>query len=68
MEVDWQLPQQQQAVQFEMPEIPEEEPPPKEFKEKRIENLDGERGSGAFKKRKIGSGSRRNVRQRFDDD
>lgn len=68
VEVDWQLPQQE--PQYELPDIPEEEPTPapREFKEKTVESLESEGGSSSFKKRRFGAGNRRNVRQRLDDD
>lgn len=64
--VDLQLPQQ--ALEFEVPVIPEPEPEPapREFKEKVVESLGS--GNTEFKKRKIGAVARRNTRQRLDDE
>lgn len=61
--MDLQLPQ---TEYFEVPVAVEPEPVVKEFKEKVIGSIEGfETG---FKKRKIGTGAKRNTRQRLDDD
>lgn len=61
--VDLQLPQQEY---FEQPILAEPEPVVKEFKEKVIGSIEG--SETGFKKRKMGSASKRNTRQRLDDD
>lgn len=62
--MDLQLPEQ---AYFEAPIVAEPEPVVvKEFKEKVIESIEGT--ETGFKKRKIGSGAKRNTRQRLDDD
>ncbi|XP_072377623.1 WW domain-binding protein 4 [Diabrotica undecimpunctata] len=63
--VDLQLPPQPEYIECPVTYEPEEIK--KEFKEKTIESLN-EGGSAFFKKRKIFSGGKRNVRQRLDDD
>lgn len=64
--VDFQLPKNEDFVEhYEYPE-PEPEPTPKEFQEKVVESLEG--GETSFKKRKFGNPSKRNTRQRLDDD
>lgn len=64
--VDLQLPQLPEEEYIEVPVEYEPEPEVKEFKEKTVESLGS--GSATFKKRKIGSGAKRNTRQRLDDD
>lgn len=61
--MDLQLPKQEY---FEPPVVAEPEPIVKEFKEKVIESIEGT--ETGFKKRKLGSGAKRNTRQRLDDD
>lgn len=63
---DLQLPQQDY---YDCPIVVEPEPVVKEFKEKTIESLDTSiKEESSFKKRKIPSVSKRNMRQRLDDD
>lgn len=66
--IDLQLPQQE--TYFEPPVEYEPEPVVKEFKEKTVESLkdDETQGESSFKKRKLNTGAKRNVRQRLDDD
>lgn len=56
--------------EYEFYQVPSAEesvpPPPKDFKEKTVESLGD--GKVTFKKRKFVSGSKKNTRQRLDDD
>lgn len=63
--IDFQLPAQ---PEYQEPVVVEYEPEPiqKEFKEKVVESLGS--GKTEFKKRKIGASTKRNARQRLDDD
>lgn len=62
---DLQLPQQDY---YDCPIVVEPEPVVKEFKEKTIESLGASKEEGSFKKRKVPSVSKRNMRQRLDND
>lgn len=62
---DLQLPQQDY---YDCPIVVEPEPVVKEFKEKTIESLASLEEESSFKKRKMPSVSKRNMRQRLDDD
>ncbi|CAH1985924.1 unnamed protein product [Acanthoscelides obtectus] len=67
--VDLQLPEQQYYQPPVVVQQQDPEPVKKEFKEKTVECLEGTgECSTAFKKRKIGSGVKRNTRQRLDND
>ncbi|XP_022901271.1 WW domain-binding protein 4 [Onthophagus taurus] len=63
--IDLQLPKQDFEY-FQVPTLPEYEPPPKEFKEKSVESLGG--GKETFKKRKFLGNAKKNSRQRVNDD
>ncbi|XP_066137714.1 WW domain-binding protein 4-like isoform X2 [Euwallacea fornicatus] len=64
-EIDYQLPAQEY---FECPIVVEPEPTVKEFKEKTVENIDASEGESSFKKRKLSSMTKKNMRQRLDVD
>nr|CAH7754665.1 unnamed protein product [Callosobruchus chinensis] len=66
--VDLQLPEQEYYQPPVVVQQQDPEPVQKEFKEKTIESLEGAGECSTFKKRKFGSGAKRNTRQRLDND
>uniref|UniRef100_A0A023GEQ7 Putative ww domain-binding protein 4 n=1 Tax=Amblyomma triste TaxID=251400 RepID=A0A023GEQ7_AMBTT len=69
-QIDLQLPQKQDGVEEVVISVPNDVPTKVKFLEKTVGSLESEddNGSSVFKKRKPGSHSRRNVRQRTDDE
>ncbi|KAH6936646.1 hypothetical protein HPB50_020370 [Hyalomma asiaticum] len=69
--IDLQLPQKPEGVEEVVISVPSDVPTKVKFTEKTVGSLESEEGedaSSVFKKRKFGSHSKRNVRQRTDDD
>lgn len=69
--IDLQLPQKPEGVEEVVISVPSDAPTRMKFMEKTVGSLESEEGedaSSVFKKRKFGSHSKRNVRQRTDDD
>ncbi|XP_046388027.1 WW domain-binding protein 4 [Ischnura elegans] len=63
--VDLELPEQRNFIEYNVPELTEENKV--KFKEKKVESLGGDSSSVSFKKRKINCSQKRNVRQRLDE-